>query len=103
MGLLSLGTPLHWNEAKQYVGHVRRNGIEQFLNIYHNAKDRQNDELLWGEEVEYIVVSFDHPHHKARISVRVFEMLEHLQRAEEEANTPEKKAQLQCLWRPEYG
>ncbi|KAJ1985777.1 glutamate--cysteine ligase [Dimargaris cristalligena] len=103
MGLLSLGTPLHWDEAKQHADHVRRNGISQFLSIYHKAKDRENDSLLWGEEVEYVVVSFNDEHHRARISVRVFEMLEVLQKAELEADTPEKQAQLQCLWRPEYG
>lgn len=51
MGLLSLGTPLVWNEAKQYAEHVRTHGIEQFLNIYRSQKDRQNASLLWGDEV----------------------------------------------------
>lgn len=51
MGLLSLGTPLHWNEAKEYADHVRKHGIEQFLNIYHSQKDKKNQSLLWGDEV----------------------------------------------------
>lgn len=51
MGLLSLGTPLAWNEAKEYADHVRAHGIEQFLNIYHNHKDKTCKELLWGDEV----------------------------------------------------
>lgn len=51
MGLLSLGTPLHWNEAKNYADHVRKHGIEQFLNIYKAQKDRQKQSLLWGDEV----------------------------------------------------
>lgn len=53
MGLLSLGTPLHWNEAKEYADHVRKHGIAQFLNIYHSQKDKQNQSLLWGDEVIY--------------------------------------------------
>lgn len=51
MGLLSLGTPLPWNEAKEFADHVRKHGIEQFLNIYHSQKDRHNQSLLWGDEV----------------------------------------------------
>lgn len=53
MGLLSLGTPLAWNEAKEYADHVRKHGIEQFLNIYHSQKDREKQCLLWGDEVRY--------------------------------------------------
>lgn len=51
MGLLSLGTPLPWEEAKKYADHVRYHGITQFLNIWKRLKDRQGDELLWGDEV----------------------------------------------------
>jgi hypothetical protein len=51
MGLLSLGTPLKWEEAKKYADHVRYHGISQFLSIWEKLKDRQGDELLWGDEV----------------------------------------------------
>jgi hypothetical protein len=51
MGLLSLGTPLPWEEAKKYADHVREHGITQFLRIWNELKDRQGDELLWGDEV----------------------------------------------------
>jgi glutamate--cysteine ligase catalytic subunit len=56
MGLLSLGTPLPWNEAKEYADHVRQHGIEQFLNIYHSQKDKQKQCLLWGDEVKTSLV-----------------------------------------------
>jgi glutamate--cysteine ligase catalytic subunit len=51
MGLLSLGTPLPWEEAKKYADHVRAHGITQFLNTWKRLKDRQGDELFWGDEV----------------------------------------------------
>ena len=50
MGLLTLGTPLHWDEAKQFADYVREHGITQLLNIFHAVKDRVNDSLLWGDE-----------------------------------------------------
>jgi len=54
MGLLYLGTPLVWDEAKHYADHVRTHGITQFLHIWDRLKDRQGDELLWGDEVRCI-------------------------------------------------
>lgn len=51
MGLLYLGTPLSWEEAKKYAEHVRFHGITQFLNTWDRLKDRHGDELLWGDEV----------------------------------------------------
>lgn len=51
MGLLSLGTPLPWLEGKKYADHVRSHGITQFLHIWERLKNRQGDELLWGDEV----------------------------------------------------
>ena len=51
MGLLSLGTPLDWDQAKNFSEHVRSHGIDQFVNTWLRLKDRHGDELLWGDEV----------------------------------------------------
>jgi glutamate--cysteine ligase catalytic subunit len=51
MGLLSLGTPLDWEQAKPFAEHVRSHGITQFLNTWDRLKGRFGDELLWGDEV----------------------------------------------------
>jgi glutamate--cysteine ligase catalytic subunit len=51
MGLLSLGTPLAWKDAKQFADHVRSHGITQFLHMWDRVKDRCGDELFWGDEV----------------------------------------------------
>lgn len=51
MGLLTVATPMPWAEAKKWAEHVRQHGIAQFINIYHNLKDRHNDSLKFGEEV----------------------------------------------------
>ncbi|TFK54486.1 glutamate-cysteine ligase catalytic subunit [Heliocybe sulcata] len=75
MGLLSLGTPLAWDDAKQYAEHVREHGITQFLHIWDRMKDREGDELLWGDEIEYMVVSFDDTEKNAKLSLRQTEIL----------------------------
>jgi glutamate--cysteine ligase catalytic subunit len=51
MGLLSLGTPLDWEECRLYADEVRQRGIQQFIHVWDRTKDRQNDVLLWGDEV----------------------------------------------------
>ena len=51
MGLLSVGTPLDWDQAKNFSELVRSHGIDQFVNTWLRLKDRHGDELLWGDEV----------------------------------------------------
>lgn len=97
MGLLSEGSPLSWEETKKYADHVRKHGIIQFINQYHKLKDRQGDTLMWGDEVEYCMVKFDHEARKAYVSLRAGEILEKLQ--EKEHNNP---SAVKSLWRPEY-
>ncbi|ORZ18401.1 glutamate-cysteine ligase-domain-containing protein, partial [Lobosporangium transversale] len=104
MGLLSLGTPMPWDEAKKYADHVRTHGIIQFLNLWEATKDSQKDCLLWGDEIEYIVVSLDEENQRAKLSLRVWEILQHLAIQEEEAMTdPAKRLLVDSSWHPEYG
>lgn len=51
MGLLKVGKPYSWDEAREHRQYVRHHGVVQFLNIYNRVKDITNDELLWGDEV----------------------------------------------------
>lgn len=57
MGLLSVGSPLNWEETRKYADHIRKHGIIQFLNIYNKVKERQKDVLKWGDEVRNQPVS----------------------------------------------
>ena len=75
MGLLALGTPLDWSEAKKSADHVREWGIEQLLAIWNRAKGKERDALRWGDEVEYLVVAFDDKSRKVRLSLRQADIL----------------------------
>jgi len=55
MGLLSKGTPLSWEDTKKYADHVRKVGIQQLIAHYHRLKERTNDQLKFGDEVQYLV------------------------------------------------
>ncbi|KAG2467441.1 GSH1 ligase, partial [Polypterus senegalus] len=98
MGLLSLGSPLSWEETKKHADHVRKHGILQFLNIYNKVKDRQKDVLKWGDEVEYMLVHVDHKEQKAQVLLSGVEVLDILQDKGEKTNPNHP-----TLWRPEYG
>ena len=75
MGLLALGTPLDWCDAKLNADHVRQWGIEQLLAIWRRAKGKERDALRWGDEIEYLVVAFDGNNRKVRLSLRQADIL----------------------------
>lgn len=93
MGLLSLGTPLDWDSAKPLASHVRTHGITQFLSLWHKIKDRRGDALLWGDEIEYMVVAFDDKERNAKLSLRQAEILKVLSKSDEET-----RQQAPALW-----
>ncbi|KAF2087448.1 glutamate-cysteine ligase [Saccharata proteae CBS 121410] len=83
MGLLALGTPLDWPDAKKVAGQVREWGIEQLLAIWRRAKGKERDALLWGDEIEYLVVCYDEENRKVRLSLRQADILQALASDEE--------------------
>ncbi|EKD20254.1 uncharacterized protein L3040_000513 [Drepanopeziza brunnea f. sp. 'multigermtubi'] len=75
MGLLALGTPLDWPEAKKNANHVREWGVEQLLAIWNKAKGKEKDALLWGDEIEYLVVNYKKEDPDVTLSLRQADIL----------------------------
>ncbi|XP_070789044.1 glutamate--cysteine ligase catalytic subunit isoform X2 [Pituophis catenifer annectens] len=98
MGLLSQGSPLSWEKTQRHAEHVRKHGIQQFLHIYRAVGERHKDVLKWGDEVEYMLVAFDHKNKRARLLLTGEEVLHTLQEKGERINPNHP-----TLWRPEYG
>ncbi|OCT47948.1 Glutamate--cysteine ligase [Cladophialophora carrionii] len=90
MGLLTLGTALDWPDAKKAAGQVREWGIEiwrltlskQLLGIWRKAKGKERDALLWGDEIEYLVVAIDDEQKKVRLSLCQADVLKALAKDE---------------------
>ncbi|KAL9005358.1 MAG: hypothetical protein Q9188_001874 [Gyalolechia gomerana] len=82
MGLLALGTPLEWPEAKKAADQVRQWGIEQLLSIWRRAKGKERDVLLWGDEIEYLVIAYDDQNQKVKLSLRQADILDALSKDE---------------------
>ncbi|KAF4880500.1 Glutamate--cysteine ligase [Colletotrichum siamense] len=72
---MALGTALDWPDAKQRADQVREWGIKQLLEIWNKAKGKERDAMLWGDEVEYLVVTYDKDEPKVRLSLRQAEIL----------------------------
>lgn len=51
---------------------------QQLLEIWNKAKGKERDALLWGDEVEYLVVTYSEDDPKVRLSLRQAEILDAL-------------------------
>lgn len=98
MGFMAEGNTLSWQEAAKQSKYIREHGIQQLLSIYKKYKDRKNDTLKWGDEIEYIIATVDDKAKTARIDLRAYDVLQILM--QDEKTNPEN---VETLWRPEYG
>jgi glutamate--cysteine ligase catalytic subunit len=104
MGLLSLGTPLTWPETKKLADHVRDHGITQFLYTWDRWAGRKGEPLLWGDEIEYIVVSLQDEKKRALLSLRQSEILDELKDVVLDlCNEQPEKSMVIPTFHPEYG
>ncbi|KAI6141722.1 glutamate-cysteine ligase-domain-containing protein [Pisolithus tinctorius] len=103
MGVLCLGTPLTWEETKNHADHVRNHGIIQFIHTWHRVKDRTGDELLWGDEVECMVVVVDDEKKEAKVSLRQAETLEELGKIVGTLSNDTSPSTPVAEFHPEYG
>jgi len=93
MGLLTLGTPLEWDACTKYADIAKRHAVQQFIMIMTRFKDRNNDDFLFGDEVEYMLIHTDSTHRVARLSLRAPEILARLHAMrQEESLSPCAKA-----------
>jgi hypothetical protein len=51
---------------------------QQLLATWRRAKGKERDALLWGDEIEYLVVTYDDDKREVRLSLRQADILEAL-------------------------
>ena len=61
MGFLEVGEPFDWPDSRDagVIEYIREHGITQFLSMWEKVKGIDADELKWGDEIEYILVTVD--------------------------------------------
>jgi glutamate--cysteine ligase catalytic subunit len=99
MGFLTDGKTLDWPDAQKHIRYIKEHGIIQFLNTFKKFKDRQDNVLLWGDEIEYFLVEFDDMNKKVLLSLRGTSVLDQL----ENLLKQDLSLKQQVAWRPEYG
>ena len=103
MGLLTVGKPLTSEQMKDKSKYIREHGVKQFLNIWKKWKDIDNDELRFGDEIEYGLFYLNGDENdesrKVQLSVRGTEIRESLNKLEIECSHESEGA----TWHPEFG
>lgn len=74
MALLVEGKPLSPEEIKKFLNYIREHGITQFLNVWHNTKHLEGDNLRFGDEIECAILVMDPVNKTVKISVRSAEV-----------------------------
>lgn len=54
---------------------LRKKGIEQFVRLFNTFKDRDNDSLKYGDEIEYSLVKFDHKQKRVYLLLKAEKLL----------------------------
>lgn len=99
MGLLAVGTPLPWNESREFNDLVKEKGVQYILQIFKNAQDRDGDVLYWGDELEYMLLQFNGGEKSSKLDVSHDEILEFLNVGEDLAKCNDQNIH----FHPEYG
>jgi len=99
--------PLPWERALGKLKYVRDHGVEQFINVFFEAKDIKEDLLKYGDEVEYQLIALegtpDDPRRKPKISLRSPEVVQSLHLFEAHGRSHGLSEADMCAWMPEYG
>lgn len=98
MGLLNQGTPLDWTEISKSAKLIKREGIKQFIRLFNKCKNRRDERFKWGDEVEFMMVRFDHENRNVQLLLKAKQLLELMDRREEEEGDSRK-----VHWSPELG
>ena len=69
-GKLARNEILRFSEALPWLRYVRTHGVQQFISIYERLRGVTGDELLWGDEIEYQLLTMDHAQRTVKLSLR---------------------------------
>lgn len=89
-----------FEEALPWLKFVRMHGVRQFIAHYHQLKDVESEELMWGDEIEYHLVHVDAEAKSVKILLRGTEVREELAEKEKSLGRSDGYGEA-CAWHPE--
>jgi len=90
-----------WAEAKDFVEHVKANGVKQFLAILRDHAGRSDPDFIWGDEQETMLVEVGPAPEDVRVLLAVHRALAVFK--ERSQGYAAHDACRSCGWRPEFG
>ncbi|CAF1500131.1 unnamed protein product [Adineta ricciae] len=75
MGVLSAGRPLTWKEIVEVRTLLKNDACNDLIKIFRKHSERKNDPFLWGDEIEYSLVRFDHENQHVQLLLKADELL----------------------------
>ncbi|CAM2724594.1 unnamed protein product [Rotaria socialis] len=79
MGILSNGRPLNWSEIQSVKTILKNHALNDLILILNKHKKRHNDEFLWGDEIEYSLIRFNHENKRVQLCLKADEILKRFQ------------------------
>eukprot|EP00924_Labyrinthula_sp_SR-Ha-C_P010590 snap_masked-scaffold_61-processed-gene-0.52-mRNA-1 protein AED:0.02 eAED:0.03 QI:0/0/0/1/1/1/2/0/669 len=95
MGFLGVGEPLEWQDTEEYykiLEYIIEHGAFQFVEVFNKVKNRRNDALKWGDEVEFHLFNAFKDKNLVQLHLNAKNILEKL------SNTAKN-----VIWHPEWG
>ena len=101
--LLSQASTLSFDDSLPWLRYIRTSGVRQFISTFIRQQDSTGDELLWGDEIEYHIISTNTTERTVRLCLRAnTEVLPELSAKEERSGRRDGLGEA-CSWHPEYG
>eukprot|EP00316_Scyphosphaera_apsteinii_P011375 CAMPEP_0119346040 /NCGR_PEP_ID=MMETSP1333-20130426/107801_1 /TAXON_ID=418940 /ORGANISM="Scyphosphaera apsteinii, Strain RCC1455" /LENGTH=699 /DNA_ID=CAMNT_0007358535 /DNA_START=74 /DNA_END=2173 /DNA_ORIENTATION=+ len=100
-GKLAQLTALTFEQSLPWLRHVRTHGVMQFISIFHRSGGVRDDTLLWGDEIEYMLVQLDANKRSVCLSLRGEQVLQELQDKESTHARRDGFGEA-ASWHPEY-
>lgn len=92
--------PLDWAEVQQATQYARQRATQELLSLWPAMAAREGDPLLWGDEVEAMIVQFDHARRLAPLSLAQGHVLSAWEARQ--SSHAASKDPLFCSLQPEY-
>ncbi|CRG99399.1 gamma-glutamylcysteine synthetase, putative [Plasmodium relictum] len=97
MGFLKIGTPLSWEEVQHVKSLIRLYGLLQFVHIYKCNKDRVDKNIMFGDEIEYIIIKNDETLKESSALLCASDLIDEMMNLESVTD-----CQYGSHWTPEY-
>ena len=82
MGVLSICRPLTWSEIVSVKSILKNSALNDLISILNKHRTRRNDDFLWGDEIEYSLLRFDHSNKRVQLLLKGDQILSKLKEKE---------------------